>query len=149
MNFSRFYAIFRLLPKYGDDEDLKVRLVLDASGGRTTSLRELTAEEYRLLCESIDRRVEQREILRRKRSAVLRQMTDMGIDTRDWAKVDSLCQQPRIAGKPFRYLDIAELGDLSRKLHAIARKRPRGGAPTPKVEVFLLDPEATLNRFPS
>ena len=65
-----------------------------------------------------------RENLRRRRSAVLKQMTAMGIKTSDWQVVDQFCLQPRIAGKPFRYLNMVELNALSRKLHAIEHKRP-------------------------
>ncbi len=124
MDYSRFYALFKLLPKQLDEDELKRVLVSDASVGRTTSLRELTREEYRALCDRLEEQVGQRKMLRKQRSVVLRLMTSLGIDTSDWANVDGFCMKARIAGKPFRYLDYTDLCVLTRKLHAIAHKRP-------------------------
>lgn len=64
-----------------------------------------------------------RDILRRKRSSVLHRMQLLGIDTADWNRVDSFCQDARIAGKRFCQLDCDELDALFRKLLAIGRKR--------------------------
>jgi hypothetical protein len=123
MNYSRFYTLFAKLPKYGDDDEQKAQLVDEISHGRTTSLRELTYQEYNALCRLLEERMGIRENLRRRRSAVLKQMTAMGINTSDWQVVDQFCLQPRIAGKAFRYLNMVELNALSRKLHAIEHKR--------------------------
>lgn len=147
MDYSRFYALFKLLPKYGNDEEQKSQLVLQVSGGRTTSLRELHLHEYNALCNMLDDRVGQRELLRKRRSAVLRQMTAMGIDTSDWGNVDKFCLQPRIAGKAFRYLDIAELSELSRKLHAIEHKRIRN--PAAAARILSFHPNSIPNTLPS
>lgn len=123
MNYSRFYALFRLLPKYGDDEALKMQLVLEASHGRTTSLRELSKTEYDNLCHELDMQVGRREILRKERSATLRLMQQAGVNTTDWAAVDNFCLNKRIAGQVFRHLDIEELGMLRKKIRAIINKQ--------------------------
>lgn len=123
MNYSRFYSLFAKLPKYGDDDDQKAQLVSEISQGRTTSLRELSQQEYNSLCSLLEERMGIRDNLRRRRSALLRQMQQMGIKTHDWQVVDQFCLQPRIAGKAFRYLNMVELNALSRKLHAIEHKR--------------------------
>lgn len=64
-----------------------------------------------------------REILRRKRSAVLHQMQLLDVDTADWNRVDALCLDSRIAGKRFCRLDCDELDALLKKLRAIKRKQ--------------------------
>ena len=150
MEYSRFYALFKLLPKEFDPDEMKSVLVGDASGGRTTSLRELTREEYRSLCERMDELVGQRKMLRKQRSVVLRKMTAMGIDTSDWANVDRFCTQPRIAGKAFRYLDYTELCALARKLNAIDHKRVVHGRPLPTAHVVVMPQDLnTSNQIPS
>lgn len=148
MNYSRFYTLFAKLPKYGDDDDQKAQLVNEISHGRTTSLRELSYQEYNALCRLLEERMGIRENLRRRRSAVLKQMTAMGIKTSDWQVVDQFCLQPRIAGKPFRYLSLAELTALSRKLHAIDHKRPTQST-EPKVKMLYYKSSINSQQLPS
>lgn len=124
MNYAKFYTLLAKIPKYGDNEDQKAQLVSSISHGRTTSLRELTSSEYNALCRLLDERVAGRDQLRKRRSEALRLMTALGIDTSNWGAVDHFCAQPRIAGKVFRQLRCDELIALSRKLRAIAGKRP-------------------------
>ncbi|MBD5346501.1 MAG: hypothetical protein HDR92_05160 [Bacteroides sp.] len=64
-----------------------------------------------------------RQELRKKRSAVLHQMQLLGVDTADWSRVDTFCQDRRIAGKRFCQLDTDELDVLLKKLRAIRRKQ--------------------------
>ena len=148
MNYSRFYSLFAKLPKYGDDDDQKAQLVSEISQGRTTSLRELSQQEYNSLCYLLEERMGIRDNLRRRRSALLRQMQQMGIKTHDWQAVDAFCLQPRIAGKPFRYLSLAELTALSRKLHAIDHKRPTQST-EPKVKMLYYKPSINSQQRPS
>ena len=148
MNYSRFYSLFAKLPKYGDDDDQKAQLVSEISQGRTTSLRELSQQEYNSLCYLLEERMGIRDNLRRRRSALLRQMQQMGIKTHDWQAVDAFCLQPRIAGKPFRYLSLAELTALSRKLHAIDHKRPTQST-EPKVKMLYYKPSINSQQLPS
>ena len=69
-----------------------------------------------------ERREAIRKELRRKRSVCLKLMQQLGVDTTDWARVDNFCQNPRLAGKPFRNISIEELEDLTVKLRTIKRK---------------------------
>ncbi|MEE1080658.1 MAG: hypothetical protein U0L19_06020 [Bacteroidales bacterium] len=133
MNYSRFYASFNKLPYDGDRGELKQSLVVSHTNGRTDSLREMTASEYRQLCENIERKVlgsaeaiREREELRRKRCIVLRLIQSYGIESSDWIEVDRFCLQPRIAGKKFMYLTLEELEALTRKMRAIINKLKDG-----------------------
>lgn len=148
MNYSRFYSLFAKLPKYGDDDDQKAQLVSEISQGRTTSLRELSQQEYNSLCCLLEERMGIRDNLRRRRSALLRQMQQMGIKTHDWQAVDAFCSQPRIAGKPFRYLSLTELTALSRKLRAIDHKRASQST-EPKVKMLYYKPQINSQQLPS
>lgn len=127
-NYARFYVLLNRMPT-ADKEELKASLVSQYTGGRTESLREMTAKEYDAMCDALQRAdagYKAREIaraeLRRRRSAVLRQLQLMGIDTTDWDRVNAYCQHPRIAGKEFRRLTIDELERLNIKLRIIQRK---------------------------
>lgn len=124
-NYARFYALLGRLP--GADKET---LVLQFTNGRTAHLHLMTAAEYGSMCTEMERvagydeRCEAwRRELRRKRSAVLHQMQLLGVDTADWGKVDSFCQDRRIAGMAFREIDGDGLDALLTKLHAIRRKR--------------------------
>ena len=127
-NYARFYTLLNRLPTTDRDE-LKTTLVSQYTGGRTESLREMTAKEYDTMCDAMQQtaggyRVREiyREELRRKRSAVLKQLQKMGIDTTDWNRVDAYCMNPRIAGKEFRKLTVEELETVNIKLRIIQRK---------------------------
>ena len=127
-NYARFYTLLNRLPTTDRDE-LKATLVSQYTGGRTESLREMTTKEYDAMCDAMQQtaggyraREIHREELRRKRSAVLRQLQKMGIDTTDWNRVDACCMNPRIAGKEFRKLTVEELETVNIKLRIIQRK---------------------------
>lgn len=128
-NYSRLYAIARA--KGIDLKEHKETLVSNFTGGRTTSLREMTDDEYEQMCSCLqtgkpaaEPAAEYRERLRRARSAVLRRMQRLGIDTADssFAAVDRFCMDRRIAGRPFGMLGIDELQALIPKLEAMLRK---------------------------
>lgn len=126
-NYARFYMAFNQMPIMGDREEAKAAIVAGYTGGRTTSLREVTAEEYIGICKSMEATLQKRAdafIRQRKaaRSAALHQLQLYGIDTTDWTKVNAFCLQPRIAGKAFRELRIEELEALTRKMRAINKK---------------------------
>lgn len=123
-NFRRFYALLKKMP--GVDKQL---LVYQHTNGRTDSLRELTAAEYRALCDDMERatgydevRRALRDELKHRRSIVLKLMQQLDIDTTDWERVDAFCLEPRIAGKLFCKLSIEELEKLATKLRIIQRK---------------------------
>ena len=123
--------MFNGLP--GDDrDDMKETLVSSFTGGRTTHLSEMTQKEYNAMCSSLEARTGWKERQKKARSVCLRLMQQLGIDTSDWSRVNAFCSDPRIAGKVFARLSVAELGVLSVKLRSILRKgglvRARGVA---------------------
>ena len=128
-NYHRFYASFNRLPCGGDREDMKESLVSSYTNGRTTSLREMSEAEYNAMCAALEHKVNPNaralyiQERKRRRSSALHQLQLYGVDTTDWNKVNAFCEQPRIAGKPFRDLNCEELEALTRKMRAIIRKR--------------------------
>lgn len=125
-NFTEFYALLKNLP--GATNGLKEDLVMQFTNGRTSSLREMKPHEYKAMCASmreasmsIDERVFAEEI-KRRRSAVLKRLQKLGIDTTEWSNVDNFCMNPRIAGKRFAKLSIEELALLIPKLESMLRK---------------------------
>lgn len=120
VNYHRFYASLNRLPG-GNTEDMKETLVSSFTDGRTTSLKEMTQDEYNAMCASLEERTGWKEQLRKARSLCLHQMQVLGIDTADWARVNDFCQDRRIAGKVFARLGVDELNALQRKLRAIER----------------------------
>ena len=128
-NYHRFYASFNRLPCGGDREDMKESIVSSYTNGRTTSLREMSEAEYNAMCAALEQKVNPNaravyiQKRKRRRSSALHQLQLYGVDTTDWNKVNAFCEQPRIAGKPFRDLDCEELEALTRKMRAIIRKR--------------------------
>ena len=126
-NFARFYAAFNRLPCTGDREELKRAVVRQYTWNRTDSLREMTVREYEDCCQALERLTGQpydviRAELRRRRSACLKLMQQMGVDTTDWERVNELCRHPRLMGKDFRELDTEELEALAVKLRVIKKK---------------------------
>lgn len=124
-HYGKFYMLLKRLPSAD-----KETLVEQYTRGRTTHLREMTLTEYDLMCSAMERvagvderREALRAALRKARSGVLRQMQLWGVDTTDWGRVDAFCQDKRIAGKMFRYLDEEELAALNTKLRAMNRKK--------------------------
>ena len=124
-HYGKFYMLLKRLP--GADKET---LVEQYTRGRTTHLKEMTLTEYELMCSAMERvagvderREALRTALRKARSGVLRQMQLWGVDTTDWGRVDAFCQDKRIAGKMFRYLDMEELAALNTKLRTMNRKK--------------------------
>lgn len=132
-SYARFYSALNRLTIKGGREDCKRQLVRQYTAGRTDSLREMSAVEYRSMCEGIERIGTDQAALRRKRSTVLRLMQQLGIDTTDWREINTFCSNSRIAGKPFAQLPPEELDTLARKLRGIKNKgwtRPQKEAGT-------------------
>lgn len=118
---DRNYAIvFAYLKKY--PELSKEDIAHKYSGGRTTSLKELRQQEYRVMVQGLQAMMQDQEALRKARSIVLKLLQEYGIDTRDWTRINRFCADPRIAGKVFAKLRVEELKALSRKLRDILRK---------------------------
>ena len=129
-NFSRFYSLLKMMPGRMDREDLKEELVLNATNDRTSSLKEMSVEEYNTCCMSMAnaigynaRREEEQRQFRKHRSMVLRLLQKAGVDTTDWSAINSFCKSPKIAGKVFRDLTWDELTEVSIKLRMIIKKQ--------------------------
>ena len=146
-NYKRFYALLKRMP--GADKQL---LVYQHTNGRTDSLRELTAAEYRALCDDMERATGydevRRALLEERRargSVVLHLMQKLGINTSDWDCVDAFCLDPRIAGKKFRPLSIDELKKLAVKLRTIEgkgglkQKKQKGSGTTVRYTLIFND----------
>lgn len=158
-NFARFYASFNKLPYGGDREEFKKSIVQQYTWNRTDSLREMTSKEYDACCAALEKlsgqdewRQKMRDELRRKRSACLKLMQKLGIDTSDWARVNDFCCNPRIAGKAFARIAPDELEQLAVKLRSIQRKgglkpkeEKRNVKPVVMVPLPLMDPDGLKN----
>lgn len=125
----------KLVARTGEDVVMaKERLAMEVSGGRTTSLRELSEGELEDLRQGLRQATGSTPTptrkgspsRRRARSRVLHLLEDYGVDTRDWDAINAFCRDKRIAGKDFGRLTEEELGALARKLHAIIRKQEEG-----------------------
>lgn len=121
-NFGRFYTAIRALNPIGDRDDVKKSIVYQYTNGRTDSLREMSRAEYDKCCEDLERKTGQKDELRKERSATLKLMQKMGVDTTDWNRVNLLCRDARIIGKDFYYITAEEHAELRRKLRSIERK---------------------------
>ena len=137
--YSDIYAMMRALQSPLDSEELKAALCEGASNGRTHSLRELTEEELESLRTRLQRETASKprrgsQSRKRKRSAVLRLLTDYGVDTKDWQAINAFVSQKRIAGKEFAKLTDNELEALRRKLWAMLRKQKQGEQKERKIE---------------
>ena len=144
-NFGKFYSLFNRLPLPGADrEEYKRSLVLQYTGSRTDSLREMTRAEYAACCAALERLTGREAELKKQRSICLKLMLDLGINTGDWARVNEFCMNPRIAGKPFARISPEGLMELARKLRGIRRKgglKPRQTEPVkpaPERMAFML-----------
>lgn len=154
-NYSRFYALCKA--KGIDVEQHKDDLVSQFTRGRTTSLREMRDSEYEEMCDRMQGGGRQPEgsddyVSRRKkmRSAVLKRIQRIGVDTTDFDRVNEFCQNSRIAGKPFGMLTIEELESLIPKLEAIIRKpKPQKAGTVRAVRIFPVYLGGNSNQLPS
>lgn len=124
-NYSRFYALLNRME--GDKEDQKKLLVSQYTNGRTESLKEMRATEYRAMCNGLQRTLDNKpnyteSQLRRKRSECLHLLQTIGVDTTDWKVVDLYVKDPRISGKAFYVHSYEDLDRLAKKLRAIKLK---------------------------
>jgi len=121
-NYRRFYAAFNRLPHYGNDEEQKEGFVSAYTKGRTTHLSEMKSREYTDMCKALENMCGYGDQRKRHRSIALHLMQEVGVDTKDWQRINDFCRHPRICGKEFAQLDIPELEALQLKLRAIKRK---------------------------
>nr|DAS98025.1 MAG TPA: Protein of unknown function (DUF1018) [Caudoviricetes sp.] len=119
-SYATFFALLKQMP--GADKE---SLILQWTGGRTSSLREMDEREYNMMLRDLRSQVEDLTSKRKARSAVLKQMQLYGIDTTDWDAIDRFCCNPRIAGKRFSHLSVNELKVLRTKILSIRDKAER------------------------
>lgn len=123
---KRLHTIYSV---QGIDNEKKQDILLNLTDGRTNSTKDLTLKEAIYLCgylngaksENRELSIDERE-LKRRRSAVLKRLQRIGVDTTDWGAVNAFCLNKRIAGKRFRELDEEELLLLIPKLESILKK---------------------------
>lgn len=116
-NYANFYVLIKRLPHASKE------VLVDAhTGGRTTSLKEMTCWEYESMIRTMRRDIEREEEKRKARSSLLRLMQKYGVDTTDWDEINRFCRYKRIAGKEFGRLDIKELKAVAKKMRAILAK---------------------------
>lgn len=142
-DFKRFWAVFNRLSIRGDREDCRRQIVSQYTKGRSDSLKDMTAQEYAACIAGMQSLLGSVEELKKGRSACLKLMQHLGIDTTDWSRVDAFCLDPRITGKRFAWLDAGELEDLQKKLRAIMnkgglRKRERPSVDAERCRVTII-----------
>ena len=116
-NYANFYVLIKKLPHASKE------MLVDAhTGGRTTSLKEMTCLEYENMIRTMRRDIEREDEKRKARSSLLRLMQKYGVDTTDWDEINRFCRYKRIAGKEFGRLDIKELKAVAKKMRAILAK---------------------------
>lgn len=122
-NYARLYCLLGEVMPQLDRDEAKCLLADLVSDGRTTSLRELTEEEFERAVEFLSSQLKGASAeVKKARSQALHQIQKYGVDTTSWDAVNAFTQQPRIAGKAFFYLNKAELEALTRKMRAINAK---------------------------
>lgn len=146
-NYRRFYAAFKKVPHYGDEEEQKEALVSTYTKGRTSHLREMTTREYTDMCKALENMCGYGDQRKRHRSICLHLMQELGVNTGDWQRINDFCSHPRICGKVFAQLDIPDLEALERKLRAIKRKGGLGSEEgRAKSEGFFGNKEQNINQ---
>lgn len=122
-DYSRFYALLKQNPMADKEE-----LVSQFTNGRTTHVSEMRRDEFLKMCDSLQYGSENeqraRELqLKRARSSALLRIGRLGISTIDnWDAINAFVSSPKIAGKKFYDLTVAELQALVSKLESIIRK---------------------------
>ena len=118
-DYKIFYALMNQHPHVDKEE-----LVMQFTDGRTTSLREMTDQEYMQMLGALEEAsAPSRAELKRWRSSALLRIGRLGINTIDnWDGINAFVSSSKIAGKPFYELRVPELQQLVRKLEAIERK---------------------------
>lgn len=122
----RLHVLYR---QRGMTDEEKKSMIYELTDGRTTSTAELTTGEgiylAGFLAGTSTTAVQQKSVntLKSRRSAVLKRLQQIGVDTSDWKAVNRFLQDKRIAGKPMYELTIDELAALVPKLESIKKKQ--------------------------
>lgn len=116
----------------GMTEDQRRAMLYELTDGRTNSTKDLTYAEAQYLSGFLNGAAQMAECIgqqtytkamKRMRSAVLKRLQQIGIDTTDWDNVNAYLGSSRIAGKPLYELTHEELQALIPKLESIKRKQ--------------------------
>jgi diadenosine tetraphosphate (Ap4A) HIT family hydrolase len=140
-SYTKFYALLRKNPRIDKDE-----LVLQYTDGRTSHLTAMTDEEYAEMVDAVERATNNSTAeLRRWRSSALLRIGRLGINTIDnWDGINAFTMSPKISGKRFYDMTVAELQALVKKCEMIARA---GGLRTrPREEETPADTPAVFDR---
>ena len=129
-SYAIFFALLKRMPGATKED-----LVDQWTGGRTSSLKEMTDREYNQMISALRSQVERLDEKRKARSDVLKQLQRYGIDTTDWDAVDRFCCNLRSAGKRFCHLDISELVALRKKMLSIHHKAERKDEANRRMEI--------------
>lgn len=124
--FGRMWGALQKLGYTGSDAmEMKQRMVSEYTGGRTTSLREMTEQEYDGMVKALDsmtgKNLEKEELKTKRRNCLLA-MEKLGVCTAEWSEIDRFCMRPQIAGKKFSKLTLDELEKVTRQCYKIMRK---------------------------
>lgn len=120
-NIIKFNALLRELFPYNHAEAKEGIL----SGYEVTSTLDLAPAQLAETIEGLEkekakRRTEPDRETRQLRSKCLGLMTDIGINTSDWAKVNAFCEKPQVLnGRRLYDLDKEQLEAFRKKLFAI------------------------------
>lgn len=121
-----------LYAKHRLDQEQYRAMIVELTDGRTDTTKELTYAEAQYLAgyitganTKLQTTAEQMAVqaIKKQRSAVLKRLQQIGINTASWDAVNSYLKSPRIAGKPLYELDSDELAALIPKLESIKRKQ--------------------------
>lgn len=121
-----------LYAKHRLDQEQYRAMIVELTDGRTDTTKELTYAEAQYLAgyitganTKLQTTAEQMAVqaIKKQRSAVLKRLQQIGINTASWDAVNSYLKSPRIAGKPLYDLDSDELAALIPKLESIKRKQ--------------------------
>lgn len=116
----------------GMTEDQRRAMLYELTDGRTNSTKDLTYAEAQYLSGFLNGAAQMAECIgqqtytkamKRMRSAVLKRLQQIGIDTTDWDNVNAYLGSSRIAGKALYELTYEELQALIPKLESIKRKQ--------------------------
>ena len=121
-DYRQLFALLKLHPQVDKDE-----LVLQYTDGRTSHLKEMKDKEYALMLSDLDAVTDQSHTeLKRWRSSALLRIGRLGINTIDnWDGINAFTMSPKIAGKRFYDMTVADLQALVRKCEMILRTRDR------------------------
>ena len=128
MMIKRLHTLYH---QHGIDEEQHRAMIDNLTDGRTNSTAELTASEAQYLAGWLNGSSGKASSLaddmikyelKRKRSAVLKRLQQIGIDTTSWKDVNHFLCDKHIAGKNLYEMTSEELTSLIPKLEAIKKK---------------------------